>query len=1070
MIKHKSRFVSFSIIASILLLCFFNAGYSVAAVSTSEPKEMNGGGGQISVENDTIAYGAIVPDANSYSAMYADGYYQAQFDQLDWDGDSIDNEDTTAIEGKEINGSYPMYFDDDTGGESSTVGFNRNNGMIDPWNDINWLKVDSREAENATRPIPFNFTTTRNWYCMGEDAPLLAPISSNVPMQIDIKIDSVGPKILKYEYLGANAPTVNNNPLISPSGKAVNRYSLQPQLINYFETTNGPDSKDVDLFNYWGFVACETGTYTLWFDSTVAGTNFLSLEFMDVTPTTLEQDTLTFGGSGEDDVPNWQDVETNEWSSVWYSFEANAGEIYKLDLASKYTLNDDGVGADVTPQVNIFTPCCSINGYAQTGGAFGSNYIYVPEAGKVYVAIDEDQYFTINRYSMYLQKIEQLDWTINATTMTVQVNTDQVKALKWTMANDSFVRINYTGVGSGAPAIYSTTAMDRVIYKTAPKENCFQVMVPPFTKYGDYENTGDKYLYFYLPAGQYVTLIRNTDTQKNGFLRIDSKYIKDANKTIEPVKLGYPYSYMGAQLGLTFDPDVTNPALKYGQWFELNITKRGIYRLNTTVYGSGLPNKASPSKVITVNNSLSDYHDLTTEVQQNKDDEGVVMFDDEGNTQYMYIGYANKWTDLHFNFTDAADAANGFTTKVWSGSSWDVVANDDSWSTATNFNANGSIWFNHNPVYFRADAIADWDKGADTALDNAFTTFEVDDYYWMRIEFSSTYSGSVVRLDHLMLSNITMDGDLNMYLVKDSPYQYCDFWGQTFDVDDENDNFICASRYNDTLHGFFSHMASAETDILNPMIYEPGMYKLLVVPAHWSVTGPITVNIALEDLSGWVYKVPFNLTKVKGTPGLHTEYLTNGKITSGFNYNYTTYPFFGYNVNTTFTRAGDFSEMWEANAGIFLVNVCCGNLYNWTTLVYRVTNVSAVRVYLIYDLPWINNNGPNSEWTLLDANTGVTTIYGANKSLEFGALDEDFMVAIVFTAVGANKDVWVRFNLFQWNTTKMTTVATDLYTCEPVGGAGDVAIPGYPLYLMLGGLMAVSAILVRKKLKTARIR
>lgn len=1005
----KIKLLSFVAILSLLLLAILNGSFSVAI-------SMQGNVATFELEkDDPVAFGAMIPDTNMYTAVSIYGSNQGTFVQMDWLGNPLGTE-IVNIPGNDISFVYPWFFDE----ASSKIYTPTNNNYTDPW-DVRWLNISAFDALNETLS-PFNISTVWNHYSMDESGTLDIFLNSSIPMQIDINIGTTGPKILRYDWLtnAVAGPAINAINLVSPSGKNVDLPF--PRSASHSMITT-------DIFDYLQFVARETGIYRLLLDVSYNVPTIMHLEFLNLDIESLNTGEIK-GGGNSDDIPTYQDEFDMEWGSNWYSFSGEKGDKFRLDIGLDYR--------DLVPYIDIWIP--SALGYILQPGGWGSNFIYFPIDGVAYVSITDGNYYNLYRYNLYLTEVSPIQWALNNTLKTVRISKDEIKALDFTIEEDSFVRINSTSFGDGNPM------WSGLLFKDAKKMLGYEGLLPIETKSADNMD----FYYFYLPNGTYELPIMNSDPEFDSVIQFSIEFVEFNNATIPINLLSYPNHNPSTFSMIEFTPDEYYTSLKEAQWFEIDIAEPGQYRLNTSIWASDnlgvLPGSVWPSAVIVYNTSEGTYHDWTAECLDPS--LSFPAFSDDGTTDedYLYIAYPEKWGDIHYNFSQVGDGGEIYLY-TWDGG-WNFLDHTDNTRTGgDDFAQNGS-----QDIFVFDDDFATWIRGCDFDIPDV----DEDLYYWMRVRCWDDFNLQLPYIELLTLSNITINGDVNFYLIRDSGYEYCDFWaptGQPDTIDAEDDNFVI--NINPA-----NNFASEETWILDQNMnhhlngIEPGAYKLLIIPAYWSHHGPVKIQFALENYMPYAVKDSYNITT---NPTYHPWNITEGILDPEKPWQTTNYSLLTYGKIIQFNNTlVDINP--GGSDGSKLVVECDGNALNWTQLIVCIQNVSDTTgydLYLMQDLLWIDNSGPNKE--IRSIATGVVT----NRTFEFGVLADTFTLVFVFNEEPGQETITFKLGLSQYDTTK-------LYTEAPVVEAG---VPIDPVMLVviiiiissIAGAAVVIVIILKKK-------
>ncbi len=994
----KIKIFSFTTLLSLLLFTILNGSFSIA-ISTQ------GQGASFDLdEDDPIAFGAIIPDRNMYTAVGINGFNQGKFVQMDYSGNPIATEEIN-VTGDDISSVYPWYFD----GGGSRIYTPTSNNYIDPW-DVRWLNVSAFIAESETLS-PFNISTVWNYYTMSEGGSLNVHLNSSIPMVIDININSIGPKILKYDWLTDNPalPTIDSINLTSPSGR----------LVDFAQRTASHLMISSNIFNYLLFTAQDTGIYRLLLDAYNNFPTILNLEFLNLNMESLNTGEITYGGVS-DEIPTFQDMFDMEWSSYWYSFRGEKGDKFRLDIGKDYL-----AGA---VNMDIWYP--SASGYIRQKGVWGKNLIYTPVTGDIYVSFSEENYYDAFRYTLYLTKIPVSLWNMSITLdNTIKISKYETKAVDFTIEEDSFVRINSTTYESGAPNWGGITVPQKLIFKDAKKITGFEEIAPIETKAVD----GKNFYYYYLPKGEYEFTIWNTQPKYDGVLQLSSKFVKFSTAKIPVNPLTYPNHNPSTSAAIEFTPDEYYTSLKEAQWVEINITEPGQYRLNTTMWTSDnlgvLPATAVPSAVVVYSNNTGIYHDWTEELLN-----PILSFPAFPENQVgdcLFIAYPQKWADMHYEFSQFGSFRQ-VSLYIWDGEWNNPLSYTDNtvvgWSA---FRQDGS-----QDINIKDNNFTEWIKGCD------FDVPDIDEdlYYWMAINCSDNIGTGLPYIQHLTLSNITIDGDVNFYLIGESGYEYCDFWelaaiDQPDSIDNGDDDFVININQS-------NNFASSETWILDQnknhhMIgIEPGAYKFLIIPAYWSHPGPIKLRFAIENYMPYAMKTSYNITT---NPTYHPWEIIDDVLDPEKPWQKTNYSLYPYGATIKFNNTlVDINQSSLDGSKVFVE--CYGNAIDWTQLVVCINNISSYDLYLMQNLTWIDNFGPNNEIKALA--TGVND----NSTFEFGVLTDTFTLIFVFDELFDNETITFKLGLTQYNTIRILPEA-------PI-----TTVPGIDPVLLLRIVIVVSII------------
>ncbi|MFW9987867.1 MAG: hypothetical protein ACFFC3_04365 [Candidatus Odinarchaeota archaeon] len=990
----KKKVIPLAVVLTLLILGIFNLN-SVNAIS------LQGDGATFDLdEDDPLAYGVIIPSPNMYTTYSVSGSNQGEFIIMDWLGAPQTNgEIISDYPGDDISLYYPQYF------QEYITKTPTSNGYINPWS-TKFLNVSAYNAESDTLS-PFTINSVYNYYVMSESGSLTVPLNYSIPIQVDMMLDGAGPKLLRFQFMsdeppipmGGGGPAVDSIALISPTGTVLTPVPLYGGIFKIEGATDYPSYEGYMIFShfYYEFIAHESGTYRLLLNLDYDKPAYLELSFMDYDLSTIAPGTMKIGGNG-DENPSWNELESNTFTPQFYRFRANKGELYSLYLGNIYNTFD----MYTNDLMNMIQPIICIpceNGYGIYGGDWGTNIIYVPSDGYVYVSMTESNAYSLIQYSLYLNEIPPMEWGIGLNTTTIKISRDQYKALEFTVANNSFVRINYTKYMDGDIGISDGYNLNHLYFKDAKKLNCFESIAPLEVK--TIENA--KNCYYYLPAGDYVTLIANADQTEEGVIQIDSNFIELSSSAIPITSLSYPETYPSTFITAQFEPDDYYPTLKQAQVFDFTLNSLGQYRLNITINATDnlgvIPTSVNPSAVVVYNTTTDEYLDhtttATTPLQSFKALENV--------GDRIYVAYPSKWHDLHFNISQlGVSPGGGWTDEVyaWDGDAWDVI--DETYDETNDLrNSNGTYIMDIHGI--SGNNLLFWERGCDFDIPNV----DEDAYYWIYFESMAPYT-TIPLVDLITLSNITIHGNLNLAIVRDSGYQYCDYWepAETLDQID----IVLNQETGITTYTFENWIFDAFDGDPNTPGFEGGNYKLLIIPDGWSHSGSLTVKVALEDY--WGYNIETTHTIVHEPYANPWEIGNHVLVNDPILYNYTTYP---YDLTITYNST-EIEYYIDGFTESYVAIHCHGHNYSWTQLVVESVNVSDYELYLLQDLPWINNNGPFQEAMEID-----NSISG-NNTIEFGVIEEDFTLLFEILGLASpNEMITLRIGLSQYNTTVLTT-------------------------------------------------
>jgi hypothetical protein len=1102
MVRIKKKLIAFSVVATLMLLSFFSAGFSVAATDVDRGKELSKSEDFPVSNASPITWGALIPRPSTYSAVeLSDGDYQTQARIYSWNM-GLQHDDGVLkanYPGEEVDWAYPYLLTDQEGAstDSETIIRSRtSNDYIDPW-DIRWLRINSNGsiAESTTVSGNIEVSLKRDWFCMDENERLCVDAQPEIPIQIDVDITKSGPKLLRYDLLSEVTMTPHNMWITDPNGHQVKTY--QGTTILQDENNEGYNP----VMTYLGFVACEEGVYRINIEpeANLGAMNSatLCMEFFDVDESKIKEG-LTIEGSG-DENPTWQDSLDNKFKSRWFSFKADKCDWYAVEIHEIYT------GSNIAdPDVNIFIPCCdqyqildgTLNFMAWGAPAINErNYIYVPEDGTVYIAIDEQDYFGLGRYSINLEKIPMEEVDIgDDEEFKVEGSDDLV--VEWEVKDDSFVRLAWASYGDGAPGWGGPDGT--IIFQDAKKLWCFEEMDDLDTKTTSdcYGKTWSNY-YHWMPEGSYSMLFFNTQPEFNGIVRWTSEELTIGETDIPITNLGHEDLGYGWQVEpstnivMGFESsDAKFPDLKKGAAIPITLTNDiGQYHLNLSINATtdlSLTEKWDPTKVIGFNATDGSWQDWDDYSAQALTSDTVAPIEDVDpfnawrvgvTTDMLYIAASEKMHNISFQLSTLGIGGD-IDVQVWCGAvdGWEDL--DTTADTTNELTASGHMILDIGAD----DDFIDWQRGNDFADTNPYR----DDCtnYWLRLNPNTAYT-TTPTIERIWLGNQTIVGDFNLKLINpDSPYDYCDFWSLDNQPDEFDDVIICENTPNNNAWTGETWIADGGSATHRIIGIEPGDYYLLVIPEHWSTTASVSLRLALENYATWNYQgssltagAPLmdNLND-QFYPGKDWNYWLlrqEGKLRlPTFSYNWTNYPYQAtYLVNTTkysneWTPLSDLNGGWDS----FLTISCSGTEYAWTNL-FLASNATSTAVYILQDLDWIDNDGPNNEIRQLSAYQASVGANGANQTFQFGAISDEFTLLVLYNH---NEDDLLEFkvDLRQFDTIELKAPDPEKYKCKAKKAAEEEAplIPGFALPILIGCILSVSAILIRKRIKDVRMK
>ncbi|KKM13465.1 hypothetical protein LCGC14_1715950, partial [marine sediment metagenome] len=740
------------------------------------------------------------------------------------------------------------------------------------------------------------------------------------------------------------------------------------------------------IFNYIQFIAHEKGTYKLLISATnPTSPGFLNLEFVDFKVTNLPVDELKTAGDG-DEFPSFQEQLDDEWDTEWFRIEGDGGDIYNLDIGYDYFIKE--------PLINIYSP--SKWGYkADHNVSTGTHEIYFTRSGYVYISFTDIEGYGQYKASLYLREIPEVDINIGDH-VNLKVSNDEKVAINFTIEEDSFVRFNYTQYGGGLANISSFDVLYSFIYEDAKKLDGYQIIQPLVNKTMD----DMIFYYYYFPKGDYEAIIKNADITSNSIFQIDSKFVSIYNNTIPINSLSHLNLNPSQFLSFALNQDDYYDELYDARYVYINITAPGQYILNTTIDSSNvIASPRTPSFVVYHNETAPsiDYDKTLEASAQDNLNFSVFTQDDDA----LYLAYPHKWINLAINFSQLGININrDLVYSVWNdiGDFDEVTPISD---TTNEFVSNGTIILDTDDNDYR-----DWVKGCDN-----FDLLDIneDDFYWLQIlcndPYNDTGDGDIIPIiDVIEISNFTLDLSLNLALVGDSGYQYCDFWEPPIGTEPSFIFINETTLTNDTI------LFNTDAPYIN--FFENGLYKLLVIPHGWVDDLPVTVNFAIENY--WTYRAESryditgitNITVLNPSPDLY-KYQINTYTASGYAHDDGT--LYEYGLIASYGRHRRTPARLGNNS--YYALECLVEPYKWTQLVVSSVNLVNFSLYIAQDLPWIDNSGPNNELVKL-GNSSVDTTY------EFGVFDDKFY--LIFEVYNSTSNsITFRLDLNQYDTAEL---------------------------------------------------
>jgi len=987
--KNKKLIVIFTISAFFLLNAF--------ALTNGLAKTIDGDDATFNLDKEDPlgpeAYGAIIPSPNTMGRISIDGSNQGKFTVTDWLGNLPPIvEEIVSFSGEDISLYYPTYLDD-----YISESFTKTD--IDPWSDIRWLNISAYNAEAETLS-PFTLNSVFDYYVLGEGGSLNAPANDEHPLQIDVIVKSGGPKVLQFDWLMANpAAAWYDYYLISPSGKQMEAF------INCYEwPVEHITSPGTELFNYLIFTATEVGTYRLLFDVHHTDPSSLYLEFLDTQISSLPTGTVKFAGNS-DGILSIEEGSYADWQSQWFRISGKKGDLFRLDLFRDYATG-------VEPIIDIWTPCG--NAYLlDFGNPPGIHEIYFAKSGYAYVSFTDWRFGDWYRYSLFLSKIETVQYTLGENLTTFMLSNEERKAIKFSLQEDSIVRFNYTRLNLGLPEIYAFTTSKAFIYRDSSRFECFDINANLMTR--TFGST--TFYYHYMPAGTYSAIIKNTVTDENGIFQITSKVYDWADESVPVNNLSYPYLYPSELITLEFGADDYFPSIKDPIGIDIHLPEIGQFRLNTTIWATDNNESATgfPSHLYMYNSTgPADYYSFGYP-------QPVFSLDGDSTVgDFLYIGSPTRWAGMTFDFS-VLGASGTMDPYVYNGG-WQLISEDS--DGTSELTADGTIEFDITDIDFTG-----WDLGTGgLIIDPAITE---TDYYWMRLECTGDYSvGTVPIIQQLTLLNNTIEGNVYFRLLGESGYEYADYWGtggiyqpstQTLEVNLDDD---LGSSFN--WDDGDSYIVRSSDPLIIGM--EDRTYKLIILPESWDYEGTVRIQFAIEDYWGYHHQETYDIPTISPTPNLHAIDITNYTLSG---YSNLTGPYNNYGLTTQYNHT-ERSLSFNDDESYFALQ-CHGNAYQWTQLIVTMQGVSNYELYLIQDLLWINNGGPNFEVRQI---TGGG--FSVNRTFEFGVFNKDFI--LLFEVEDVAEDIKFYISLSQYDTEPLLTSNVKASYTPPLDPALVIAL------------------------------
>ncbi|MFX1463342.1 MAG: hypothetical protein ACFFBF_09865, partial [Promethearchaeota archaeon] len=644
-----------------------------------------------------------------------------------------------------------------------------------------------------------------------------------------------------------------------------------------------------------------------------------------------------------------------------------------------------------------------------------------PKTGAAYVSFTDVVFEDWYRYSLLLRKANNYKYELGDTT-TFSIYMDEPTTVQFSVKEDSIVRFNYTSLPSplGAPALIG------FIYRDSKEITYGALNIAILTRTVDSTN----FYWHYMPAGTYKAFIINMNPSANGLFKISSQVYDLSEDSIPINTMTYPSDYPSEFATINLQPDSEFGGLKDPIGLNIEIPDIGQFRLNTTMLlanNSGATATISPTYLYTYNGTDSEYYSFGYP-------QPVFSLDGDSTTSdFFYIGAPTIWTGMTFDFS-VLGAGGTMACYIYDGG-WAVLSEtNDGTSELT---ADGTIEFNLGDVDFNQ-----WIRGTG-GLDIDPNITETD-YFWMRLDCTGNYA-TVPVLQELTLLNATVKGNLQYFLIGESGYEFDNYWGPSGITQPADITNLVIS-----LDDYYPEYDSRVSSIIrgtDPMTigFEAGTYKLLIIPEMWTYSGAVSVRLAVENYWDYAHHETYDIGVQ--TPILHARDITNYTLSGYSNITGTVYT---YNLTTTYNHTE--STLPYGGGESYFVLECSGEPYQWTQLVATVEGLGTgdYELYILQDLPWIGNAGPNAEW-----NTIATTV-NTNRTFEFGVFSDSFI--LLFEVLSSEENVTFYLSLSQYNTVPLTTSDVKASYTPPLD-------PALVLALVIGIPAAAGAVVVIYVLK-----
>lgn len=975
----KFKIFAYLTIVSIFLLSGINTSIALATDYESQETTFN-----LDTDNPQ-AFGVIIPRINMYGTYSIQGSNQGRFEIMPWDG-SPSEVITVNNPGEDISlEAYPQYFDYIT--KTPTK-----NNFIDPWQETRWFNISAYNSEvNNTQP--YTLSSIYEKYAMNEYSQKLIQLSDSMPVEINLNIENVGPKVLKLDWDTTSDP-VETMDLISPSGIPI-----------YFDYTTAEMDGSI-IFYYIPFVAKSTGIYKLLLDVDSSVGNVF-VDFIDSNQFYTPVGASIAGGSGGE-FPTQDDIDNQEWTTEWFSTTVSTGQKLKINIIEDY---DEGF-SDFN--INLWLICGDDYYGANIGTTLndliGTQEMIFPNSGKVYFSISGTNLY---RIILSTESIASINHNLG-TSQSIKIEKNERKAMHFSLNQDSFVRFNYTLKGLGSPRfVFSGLVVNYIFYHIGQNQRyCTNLYDNLISSVQSITENGETYYYYYMPRGSYHLILVNQKDNYDGTFGITSKLISLSSQKIPVNDLYYPNNNPSDFSSINFEPSEYNKGLKEAKVLEIDIDQPGQYRLNTTMLVENntlvAPSLTNPLYVYIYNATTDEFipYDNNTELFAN-------------DTDYLYIGYESRWNgmDISLSKNGSLDGdismecyCNPFVIPNWR----DLNIQSDS---TNELNESGEIEFRRD-LYFQT-----WIKGADGL--NIDDNIEEEDYYWLRIDPTSSYSIPPI-ISSISLKNITITGNINFALIGTNGYIYDEYWKPTtpdditnFEISQDTENLN-----SDTDESYIIYDSDPYIRTI-----KPGTYKLLIIPNHWDCFGGVTINFALENYLPYAQQYSYDIENLTPTPELYA-YEINNYTDSGYANNNGSVNNYGLNIEYNYTE----TILSEFGGDSYLLIECKGESYQWTQLVVYCENISSYDLRILQDLPWVSGSSSSGyEVKMLDSSVST------NRTFEFGVLKDNFY--LLFEVDSSEDMIKFGISLSQYDTQEFI-ITTPSQESQPFEWLGIIIIAG----------------------------